>query len=168
MQITAPVPVEQIGIVGEILHWLKQRPEANYDDSMFGICDGPLTLDMVNYRFEIGRKVGELSWLISNDQGAPAGIVCFQREYPWKGRLHGVCFGRGLMPPERKRDALKVIIADIFKLGVDKISAQYFAHNKHIARFLADLGFTEEGYLKGETRQHGEAVDVVQVARFKA
>lgn len=156
MQITKPFPQE---LAEDLYHRLLEYPQANMDDSI----TGPFTIPWVMERL---RTAGD-TWLISNDAGQPAGLVCFQPEYPWKGRLHGICFGRGLMPPERKRDALKLIIGEIFGSGVEKISAQHFATNRLIGPFLKDLGFRQEGYLKAETRQGGQPVDVVQVALFR-
>lgn len=157
MRIDSPFPAD---CYDRLWAWLNEWPERNFDDTF------PKEWGVLQFAQHMRERSlsGEQTWMISNDVGEPCGIVCCQPMYPWAARLRGICFARGMMPPAQKREAVRQIIANPFSMGVEKMSAQYFAHNTRIAKFLTDLGFREEGYLKAETRQQGKPVDCVLVA----
>lgn len=139
--------------------WLHEYPDANKDDS------SPKHFDEFAELMS-GRFHGEQSWGVLKN-GLPCGFIGYQPVSSEIGLLHGICFARGHCNRIEKRQIVGNILEGLFKSGVHKISATYFANNLKIAVFLDNLGFECEGLLKQHAKQHGKWIDLQFVSRIK-
>lgn len=94
-------------------------------------------------------------------------FIGFVYLYDWKGgknKYHScmltTCFKRKYWGQD-VRDSARVFLREIIKYyGFRKLKCEVFAHNSRVIKLLEELGFSEEGLLKGETLVSDCLVDV--------
>jgi RimJ/RimL family protein N-acetyltransferase len=141
--------------------WLNQDPRANFDDY------APPTLELFRRDMDARRDRGERFFGVWDDGGRLVGIVGYRPMAPHWGMLAGVCFDESVHGKPITRAGLRAVLEHIFASGPDKILAWYFAHNGRVRRFLAALGAVDEGFLRKQTQQFGQSVDMYLVAFFR-
>lgn len=107
----------------------------------------------------------ERTWAVRKD-GQLAGIIGYLPITDRLGTFHGICFARSAWGRETTMTAVCSVIAQLFKEGVKKICASYFADNEKIRRFLSDLGAEDEGLLHAHTMRDGIPISMRVVAIF--
>ena len=157
MTITSPFPLELVPLAWQ---WLQEFPQANFDDY------GPQTFNQFEPHMQ-WRVTTERTWAVFKE-GQPCGVVGYAPITPRLGALHGICFAKGLCTRDEKREAVRLILRELFDSGVAKICATFFADNSKIGPFLSDLGALEEGYLRQHTLRDGQPINMVQVAIFSS
>ena len=138
-------------------NWVQEYPERNFDDY------GPR--DCADFIEEMRRRQ-QVEWTFGvRIDGVLGGFVGFAPTTPRSGMLHGICFAQRAWGPHT-RPAVRRVFEELATVGVEKISATYFADNAKIDRFLKDLGAQEEGLLRQQTRRGGELIDMRLVGIF--
>jgi RimJ/RimL family protein N-acetyltransferase len=157
IEVSSPFPPDKFHLVWQ---WMNEFPSANFDD--YGPQDFRAFLSEMRIRMKV-----EKTWAISSRQDRLCGIVAYLPITSRMGTFHGICFAKGCCTREEKRDALRLILKDIFDSGVEKVCASYFADNFKIDRFLTDLGAVRESYFRRHTLRNGVPLDMIQVAIFR-
>jgi RimJ/RimL family protein N-acetyltransferase len=142
-------------------HWLNQDARANFDDY------GPPTLEAFRRDMDARRDRGEQFFGVWDDASRLVGIVGYRPMAPHWGMLAGICFEESVHGQPITRAGVRAVLDWVFASGSDKVLAWYFAHNGRVGRFLAKLGALHEGYLRKQTQQNGEPVDMFLVAFFR-
>jgi RimJ/RimL family protein N-acetyltransferase len=139
--------------------WLSEFPASNFDDY------GPR--NMVDFAIEMERRQAvEIVRTVRLD-GAAVGMIGYCPITHRTGMFRGICFTRSVHGSGIAQRAVRAFLGERWAEGVEKISASFFADNRHIHRFLAGLGAVDEGLLRGQTQRGGVAIDVRVVAIFK-
>ncbi len=156
IEIISPLPVEAIPLVWE---WARESPGHNFDDY------GPETFEQLEAAI-IERQERERTWGVKVD-GEFVGFVGYIPTSHRTGMMHGILFAQKVHGKGIAREAMRQIFNSLFAAGVEKIAAGYFAQNLQVHRFLHKLGAIEEGYLREQTVQRGQKLDMRLVAIFK-
>lgn len=157
MKLISPVPASWWPILWA---WLQEDTIANLDDSAPTTCD------------QFAEKMDSRQWILGERlfgvtcDDEPVGVIGFMPISDRVGAFHGICFTRSVHGSSVTRDAVRRVLDVLVMDGYVKIQACFFAHNRRVARFLAHLGFEEEGRLRAQTTQQGCPVDMILVARF--
>ena len=155
--IQSPFPAEHLSLAWE---WINEFPERNLDDY------GPRDLASFITDIEARHAAGESTWCVYK-KGQPCGIISYKPWTPMHGTFHGICFTKSVWGRETTTTAVQLVLDQIFRSGVVKVSAFHFADNIKINRFLRDLGAVQEGYLEKQAMRGGELIDMVLLALFK-
>jgi len=157
LQLISPFPQDHYA---EAWKWLREFPDANFDDY------GPQNQDA--FAAEMARRAKtERTWGVLLD-GELCGVIGAlalspdRRLWTW----HGICFAQRVHHSGVPQEAVQRIIAELFESGCAKLCAGFFSHNFRIERFLASLGFLNEGVLRRHTLQHGQPVAMRLMAKF--
>ncbi len=142
----------------EAWQWLQQFPLNNFDDF------GPRTCD--EFQTEMYRRLSNESLTAVSYLGELCGIVGLVRLSPRVSMFHGICFDAKVHGIGIASRGVNLILNECFRRGAAKVSANYFADNLTIHRFLWKLGFIEEGYLHNHTVRQGKPVDMKLVSLF--
>ena len=99
------------------------------------------------------------SWAVSVD-GELGGLITFERLSPWVGTAHFVFKpdfqGRGVASK-----ACRIAIAEMFEMGIGKLSFYPLGGNLAIGSLLCNLGAKREGTLTGQTLVDGKPTDIL-------
>ena len=119
----------------------------------------PRTKDEFVNRF-LGR--GDiLSWGVLRD-GEIGGLVTFEPINPVSGTIH-LLFRKEFWGKATTDAAMKLICADIFGRGYNKITSLVFADNNAIIAMAQRFGGKREGVLRQQTKRGGAFVDAVAI-----
>jgi RimJ/RimL family protein N-acetyltransferase len=158
MQIVSPFPPSKYR---RLWDWLGQFPLNHFDDG------GPRTCD--EFAGTIAERLahGERLYGVFDDRGELVGAIGMAFLSPRAAMFHGISFDRPAHGTGIAQRAVAAILDELFRSGIEKVSAAYFADNERVHRFLKKLGAVEEGYLRRQTRRGGVPVDMRLVAFFK-
>lgn len=132
---------------------LNEFPEANFDDY------GPKDITSFSREMQRRKTAGELLYTATMAL-SKVGYIGVQPITERLAAFHGICFAASVQGTGIPKQAVQMVIDDLFALGIQKISASFFAHNERVRRFLVSLGAKEEGLLKSHTMQQGKAIDM--------
>lgn len=139
--------------------WLHEVPDANLDDY------SPKTWDEFRYqlcsRFEDERFFGVLS------EGKPVGVIAYRPLSPRLGVFHGICLTRHATGKGIGTLAVRTVLQTLYREGVEKVCAYFFADNVPVRRMFDKLGAVEEGLQMAQTVRHGLTVDLQLMACFR-
>ena len=98
------------------------------------------------------------TWGIVGD-GELGGLILFERLTPWLGTAHVLLKpdfqGRGVAVK-----ACRAAVAEMFGLGIGKLTFRVLAGNLAIGSLLVNIGARREGTQEAETLRNGEPADV--------
>lgn len=126
----------------------------------------PKTLEAFVDNWERQELSGMKSWGVLRD-GELGGVVTSTRFNPVVADAHCV-FRKSFWGHETTAEALRLVFAEIFASGVQKISTICFFDNHALLGLVARLGFEREGTLKKNTLRGGELVDVAMIGLTRA
>jgi RimJ/RimL family protein N-acetyltransferase len=139
--------------------WLNEFPARNFDD--YGATSLAEFTAAMEQRAITETIVGVL------EAGELVGIMAYLPLSPRSGALHGVCFAKRVHGTGIAAWGLRTLLSELFRGGIEKVSASYFADNGRVRSFLAKCGAVDEGLLKAQTLRNGKAIDMWLVAFFK-
>lgn len=142
----------------DIWSWLNEFQSSNFDDY------GPRSAD--EFVSLTASKSSLMTWGIELD-GVPSGLIGFQPITSRLGMLNGVCFRKAAHRTGGPDLAFKRVLDALWGIGIEKVSATYFADNDHARRFLARHGAEDEGLMKSHTMRSGVPTDMRLVAIFR-
>ena len=139
--------------------WVQEFPQANFDDS------GPRDYTVFE-RIMTDRIQNEVTCGVILDNTL-VGIIGYKPTDEHSGSFHGICFAHAIHGRGVATKAVRTFIAKLYAGGVEKISAQYFASNRRVRRFLKNLGAKDEEYVRDATAQNGLPMDMYLVSFVK-
>lgn len=152
----SPFPVEwAVHLYG----WMREDWDANVSD------EGPQTLDDVTADL-MQRQEREQTWGILTDAAQPVGFIGYLPVNHEVGMLHGVCFATAVQGTGLAASSLTAVLVELARQHVRKVSANYFADNQRVRRFLQRQGFQDEGFLVNQTRRRGVLTSMHLVAKM--
>lgn len=155
IDLTSPAPPAWMPL---LWGWIQECPDANLDDY------GPKSLEA--FCQEMQRRAAiERTWAVSL-YDRPAGVIAYLPCREYVGMFHGICFAQNVCGTGLAHEAVERVLAQLWREGVEKVSAAFFADNERVFRFLVKLGAEYEGVLKAQTRRGGQPVDTVLMALF--
>ncbi len=157
VQTITPFPAEALPLAWE---WLNEHPEHNFDDYGSKTCD-EFVQEMLK------RSEMESSWGVLDGDGNLCGIVGYLPLTERLGTFHGICFADRVCGTAITHQAIESILNQLWALGVEKISASFFADNERIHRFLQAHGAVDEGLLRKNSMRNGLPIDSRVVAIFR-
>ncbi len=140
--------------------WLHEHPESHFDDTMPRDSMEAFSDEIVSRQAR-----GERLYAVLVD-GQPAGAIGYVPMTDRLGMLHGVCISRRVSGRGVADAALAQVLAALQLDGVQKVSAAYFANNRHIRACLQRVGFVDEGFLQDHMVQGGIPVSMWLVAKL--
>lgn len=139
--------------------WMEQSRRQVADD----FAPGTLA-EFVSF-WQLRERAGMRSWAVLRDREL-GGVVTSMRFTPVQADAHCV-FKRAFWGHETTAEALRLVFADLFADGVEKITTLCFADSHALLGLVARLGFRREGLLEKNTLRDGVLVDQVVIGLTK-
>jgi RimJ/RimL family protein N-acetyltransferase len=139
--------------------WMREDWDANVSD------EGPQTLDEVTADL-MQRDGVEQTWGVMTETAQPVGFVGYAPVNHETGMLHGICFAKAVQGTGLAARSVTAVLVELARQNVRKVSANYFADNQRVRKFLQRQGFVDEGFLVNQTRRHGVLTSMHLVAKM--
>ena len=137
--------------------WLREEPEANFDDF------GPQTFVAFMADREALRGQERVWGVVCN--GEPCGYIQFLPITPRLGTMH-LCFAKSVHGQGIAVEAMQQIRDEVIADGVEKLLITFFADNLRAEHFCRRFGAVDEGLFRRHTRTNGRLRDVRVMAIF--
>jgi len=137
------------------------------EDSRHQVADqfSPKTLDEFVNSWERQAVAGQRSWCVWVN-GELGGAVWSTRLSPVLADSHCI-FKRSFWGQGITREALRLVYAEIFAGGIEKIAIVCFVDSHALLGLVRKLGFEREGTLKKSTLRDGQLVDQAVIGLTK-
>lgn len=139
--------------------WMQDAPHANMDD------DSPQTPEAFSAVMDQRCLTGELIFGLIVD-GMRVGVMGYLPINHRLAMLHGICLRPECQGQGYGTQAVLHLLAHLKSVGVEKVTATYYATNQPIRALLQKMGFRDEGFLVDHITQQGHPVSVYCVSCF--
>jgi len=106
------------------------------------------------------------TWAVYRDKEL-GGVFNFQLISPVTGVIHCM-FAKRLWGHAVTVPAVKMVTAEIFRSGVNKICGYPFADNVQLLHLMRQVGYVKEGVLRQQTLRQGKPTDMLAVGILKS
>lgn len=149
----------EVADISEVWEWANEFPEMNFDDA------GPKSAD--EFRSMMEDRMTREMMMIAESGSIPVGIVAMRALSDRHVMFAGICFRKTVHGTGIPLQAVRKVLDQLYQGGVQKVSAKFFAHNQRVERFLRNMRFQREGYLRSETVCDGKPMDMILMAALR-